>query len=126
LLDAKQKVTLQPSSSSVPAAKVNTATPVPVAIDRPSPPQKTMQQRLRTDTTQAAVGGAAIDHELAKQAQDTDEEEYLPSATKHGHSVLSEVLAIIAIIFLVAVIVNILLDAEIINWPVPHTNFFDY
>lgn len=44
----------------------------------------------------------------------------------HRHSLWSEVLAIAAIILLIAIILNILADADIINLPIPHTNFFDY
>lgn len=42
------------------------------------------------------------------------------------HSFWSEFFAILAILLLIGVIFNILLDAEIIDLPVPHTNFFEY
>jgi hypothetical protein len=122
LLNPKQKITIQPSTPTTPAAKVNTAMPAPVSVDRPAS-QSTMQQRL--STPKADMGKPAVEHEVVQEV-DADDGHYLPEQHAGGRSVLSEVLAILAIVFLIAVIVDILLDAEIINLPLPHTNFFDY
>lgn len=50
----------------------------------------------------------------------------VPSHYPNKKGIISEVLAVLAIVLLLAVIMNILLDAEVINLPLPHTNFFDY
>lgn len=61
----------------------------------------------------------------APQIRGDQPSQQLPDEQKK-HSILSEVFAIFAIVILIAIILNILVDANVLDLPIPHTNFFDY
>ena len=108
----------QPAPAAVrpqPMPRPQVAAPAP--IGRPTPPA--MPQYQNPDM--ASMGGPVNPTPIFEP---TTLEDQQPAPVKH--SIWSEVLAIIAILVLIGIIVDILLDAKVINLPIPHTNFFDY
>lgn len=109
----------------------------PVAAPAPQAPPASIVDRLRTQPAQqqpaagspapAPVPVAPPEKPQTPDPQDFFKPDSKPANAKaHKRSIVSEILAIVAIVVLLAAIVDILLDAEIINLPLPHTNFFDY
>lgn len=99
----------RPVAPSAPIA----ARPAPLPPTPRTFPTQPIQQQL-TQPSQPATASA---EPTVDRPQPTHQQK---------HSIWSEVLAVLAILLLVAIIINILLDAEIIDLPLPHTNFFDY
>lgn len=123
-------MTPQPAALATPAPR---PTPTPTPPVNPQPVVLATPQLIRSMPAAQRFTPSPLSTLPAQQpAQAISTPESAPSptqepqATHQKHSVWSEVLAVLAIVLLVAIILNILLDAEIINLPLPHTNFFDY
>ncbi len=127
-----QDSSMKKSAPAVPAGLAHPA-PKPVA---PPPPASVRPQPIPRPQpisvlppAQQDMGKAAVDSlvepEPIFQPQETSDP-HADHPTHKSHSVWSEVIAVLAIILLVGIIINILLDAEILDLPIPHTNFFDY
>ena len=137
-----QDTSMMKGAPAVPPGLMKAApapTPLQQTVPKPMPkqPLPQPQPRISTPVTRPApimpaqqdVGKAAVDSEVASESIFQPKETFEPQAdhqTKPKHSVWSELFAVLAIVLLIAIIVNILLDADVINLPLPHTNFFEY
>lgn len=65
-------------------------------------------------------------HPASEQSAPVAEPKHDAPAPHGRHSIWSEVLAVVAIVLLIGIILNILVDADVLDLPIPHTNFFDY
>jgi len=77
-------------------------------------------------TAQQDVGQTVMENEVPVSEPLLAPQSTFQPPIHHKGSIWSEVLAILAIVVLVAIIIDILLDADVINLPLPHTSFFDY
>lgn len=119
----------QPMTSTPQPASVQP--PIQPTISRPAPaPSVTQPQTFSRPVAPVATPPIVQQAPVVQPANpvaDQPEPGVADQPKPHQkHSFWSEFFAIFAILLLVGVIFNILLDAEIINLPVPHTNFFDY
>lgn len=109
----------QPTPASAPAVKPQSAGVTSSQLIRSMPAtQHFTPSPLSTMPAQQPAQAISA----PQQASPAQESQTAPQK----YSIWSEVLAVLAILLLVAIILDILLDAEIINLPLPHTNFFDY
>lgn len=130
LMDSKQKISVTSPSSSPSSVSAHSA-PQHNSISRPmhQPPVHSRPYSHQTQQPMQApqdVGEAAVVGEVTRPEGVSEPNLHEQPEHEHHRSILSEVLAIIAIVFLIAVIVNILVDADILDLPIPHTNFFEY
>lgn len=118
---APQAPVPQPASAPAvqPPPAIQTPAPITPQLVRSVPTGQPLQQRFIPPSTPVQSQQISAEQAVAPEASQ-------PQPAHHQHSIVSEVLAVLAIVLLVAVIIDILLDAEIINLPLPHTNFFDY
>lgn len=124
----------KPAAPAVPAQPIRPPTPTPVAKPQPVVLAAATPQLVRSMPAAQRFAPSPVSTLPAQQPAQaippTPEPTSSPAqespAAHQKHSIWSEVLAVLAIVLLVAIILNILLDAEIINLPLPHTNFFDY
>lgn len=127
---------MKTGAPALPASVKPATPPAPLPAPKPqsAPPNWTQQPAAQAAPVltipaevSREVGQAAMDGQLSSPEQAAQSGSVTHPQVKAGkHSIWSEVLAILAIAFLIAIIINILLDADIIDLPIPHTNLFEY
>lgn len=121
LMSQKPAITPVQAPARVPVLRPQQiAAPIVTQPAQPTPVSQRPQQVFNSSPA------STQQPEVSSPVQDEPETFAQAQPAHQKHSFWSEFLAILAILLLVGVIVNILLDAEIINLPLPHTNFFEY
>lgn len=131
--DNSMKASAPPVPAGLKSTQPTPTPPQPAPKPQPVMPAEPIPAVALSTPEKQDVGKAAVDSQVAPESEpmfvpDTDVQApvNVQKPQEGKHSIWSEVFAVLAIILLIAIIVNILLDADVINLPLPHTNFFDY
>ncbi len=115
----------QQSAPPVPTSPVEVPQEPLIPQPQAPPPSPVVQQPEPSEQIVQPQPAPAQQPSMPDPQQFFTPEQNTVAPARHKHSVLSEIMAILVILLLLAVILNILLDAEVIDLPLPHTNFFD-